>query len=183
MNSKEVTALVLSCLDHCNAVLAGLPAMTLGPSTESRACSSMHCSRLKVPRPCHSCFAITERIAYTTSCSCLSTRCSSGMLSITFPLPACWRPPLTFLHGRRCVHRVTVTWSYQERVGRLLTGLSPVDRQPIPSTECGNRERLSLLPHSMLGIGCRPTWNSHVWLHHSGANLEFSVSCCLHWRE
>ena len=31
---------------------------------------------------------------------------------------------LTFLHGRRCVPRVTVTRSYQERVRRLVTGLS-----------------------------------------------------------
>jgi len=36
--------------------------------------------------------------------------CSSGTLPIT--LPACWRPSLTFLYGRRCVRRVTVTWSY-----------------------------------------------------------------------
>ena len=71
------------------------------------------------------------------------TRCSSGTLPITWP--ACWLPPLTFLRGRRCVCRVTVTWSYQERVGRLVTGLS-------------------LLPHPVLGIGCQPTWNSCVRL-------------------
>jgi len=35
------------------------------------------------------------------------TRCSSGMLPIT--LPACWCPPVTFLHGRRCICQVTVS--------------------------------------------------------------------------
>jgi len=39
----------------------------------------------------------------------------------------------------------------QERVGRLVAGLS-------------------LLPHPVLGIGCRPTWNSCVRLFHSRAN-------------
>jgi len=53
--------------------------------------------------------------------------------------------------GRRCVRRVTVTWSYQEQVGRSVTGLS-------------------LLPHPVLGIGCQPTWNSCVRLLHSRAN-------------
>ena len=44
-----------------------------------------------------------------------------------------------------------VTWSYQERVGRLVTALS-------------------LLPQPVLGIGCRPTRNSCVRLLHSRAN-------------
>ena len=93
---------------------------------------------------------ITER--YSINCACVCRRCSSGTLPIT--LLACWRPPLTY--GRRCIRRVTVTWSYQERVGRLVTGLS-------------------LLPHPVLGIGCRPTWNSCVRLLHSRANWR--VSC------
>ena len=42
-----------------------------------------------------------SRREYSKSCACLCTRCSSGTLLIT--LPACWRPPLTFLHGRRCL--------------------------------------------------------------------------------
>jgi len=87
---------------------------------------------------CGSCIGCRSQREYSTSCACLCTRCSSGKLLIT--LPACWRPPLTLLHGRRCVHRVTVTRSYQERVGRSVTGLS-------------------LLPHPVLGIDCQPTWN------------------------
>jgi len=83
---------------------------------------------------------------------------SSGMLPIT--LAACWHPSLTFLHGHPRVHRVTMTWSYQERVGRLVTGLS-------------------LLPHPVLGIGCRPTWNSCIRLHHSRANWRVFCSWCL----
>ena len=71
---------------------------------------------------CGSCIGFRSQREYSTSCACLCTRCSSDTLLIT--LPACWCPPLTFLHGRRCVRRVTVTWSYQERVGRLVTGLS-----------------------------------------------------------
>jgi len=90
---------------------------------------------------------ITERIQYKLCLLC--TRCSSGTLRIT--LPACWRPPPTFLHGRRCIRRVTVTWSYQERVGRSVTGLS-------------------LLLHPVLGISCRLTWNSCVRLLHSRTN-------------
>ena len=31
VTAKQVTALLLSCLDHCNAVLAGLPPTTLDP--------------------------------------------------------------------------------------------------------------------------------------------------------
>jgi len=77
--------------------------------------------------------------------------CFRATVAETMTLPARWRPPLTFLHGRRCVRRLTVTWSYQERVERLVTGLS-------------------LLPHPALGIGCRPTWNSCVRLLHSRAN-------------
>jgi len=100
---------------------------------------------------CGSCIGCRSQREYSTSCACLCTRCSSGTLPIT--LPACWRPPLTFLHGRRCVRRVTVTWSYQERVRRLVTGLS-------------------LLPHPVLGISCRPTWNSCVRLLHSRAKLK-----------
>ena len=100
---------------------------------------------------------ITERIQYKLCLLC--TRCSSGTLRIT--LPACWRPPPTFLHGRRCIRRVTVTWSYQERVGRSVTGLS-------------------LLLHPVLGIGCRLTWNSCVDCFIQEQTEEFSVSCCLH---
>jgi len=37
-----------------------------------------------------------------------------------------------WLHSRRCIRWVTVTWSYQQRVGRFVTGLS-------------------LLPHPVLG--------------------------------
>ena len=66
---------------------------------------------------CGSCIGCRSQREYSTSCACLCTRCSAGTLPIT--LPACWRLPLTFLHGRRCVHRITVTWLYQERVGRL----------------------------------------------------------------
>jgi len=77
---------------------------------------------LKAPQPCHSCFVgscvgCRSQREYSTSCACLCTRCSSGTFPIT--LPACRRPPQKFLHGRRCVRIVTVTWSYQERVGRL----------------------------------------------------------------
>ena len=46
---------------------------------------------------------------------------------------------------------LSVTWSYQEWVGRLVTGLS-------------------LLPHPVFGINCRPTWNSCVQLFHSRKN-------------
>jgi len=98
---------------------------------------------------CGNCIGCWSQREYSTGCVCLCTRCSSGTLPIT--LPGCWRPPLAFLHGRRCVRRVTVTWSYEERVGRLATGLS-------------------LLPHPVLGIGCWPTWNSCVRLLHSRAN-------------
>jgi len=43
--------------------------------------------------------------------------CLSGTLPIT--LPACWRPPLTFLHGHGCVCRVTVT-SVVPRTSRMI---------------------------------------------------------------
>ena len=47
VTAKLVTALVLSRLDHCNAVLAGLPATThIAPLR--LGCSSTYCSRLKV---------------------------------------------------------------------------------------------------------------------------------------
>jgi len=110
---------------------------------------------------CGSCTGCRSEREYSTSCACLCTRCSSGTLPIT--LPACWCPPLTFLHGRRCVHRVglTVTWSYQERVGRLVTGLY-------------------LLPHPVLGIDFRPTWNSCVRLLHSRTNCRVLCFMCLH---
>jgi len=37
------------------------------------------------------------------------------------------------------------------------------------------------LPHPVLGIGCRPTWNSCVWLLHSRANWRvFCFMLCLH---
>jgi len=54
---------------------------------------SAHCSLLL----CGSCTGCQSQREYSTSCACLCTRCLSGMLPIT--LPACWRPPLTFLHG------------------------------------------------------------------------------------
>jgi len=54
---------------------------------------SAHCSLLL----CGSCIGCRSQREYSTSCACLCTRCLSGMLPIT--LPACWRPPLTFLHG------------------------------------------------------------------------------------
>jgi len=38
---------------------------------------------------------------------------------------------------------------------------------------------LSLLPHPVLGIGCRPTWNSCIRLHHSRANWRVFCSWCL----
>jgi len=56
VTAKLVTALVLSRLDHCNAVLVGLPATThIAPLR--LGCSTTYCSRLKTQRPCHSCFA------------------------------------------------------------------------------------------------------------------------------
>ena len=99
-------------LQRCSCGFAG---DDTSPSTESLACSSTYCSRLKARRPlslllCGSCIGCRPQREYSTSCACLCTRCSSGTLPIT--LPACWRPPLTFLHGRRCVRPVTVTWSY-----------------------------------------------------------------------
>ena len=50
------------------------------------------------------CWSCRSQREYSTSCACLCTRCSLGMLPITWP--ACWRPPLTFLHGRRCIYWV-----------------------------------------------------------------------------
>jgi len=82
------------------------------------------------------------------------------MLPIT--LPACWCPPLTFLCGCCCVCRVTVTWSYQERVGRLVT-------------------KLSLLPHPVLGIGCRRLETLVFDCFIQEQTEELSISCCLHW--
>jgi len=54
---------------------------------------------------CGSCTGCRSQREYSTSCACLCTRCLSDTLPIT--LPACWCPPLTFLHGRRCFRRVT----------------------------------------------------------------------------
>ena len=77
VTAKLVTALVLLRLDHCNAVLVGLPVMTLA---QSLACSSRYCSRLRARRPCHSWFAGVALVAdhrenTVQSCACLCSRC------------------------------------------------------------------------------------------------------------
>ena len=73
------------------------------------------------------------------------------------------RPPLTFLHGRRCVRRATVTWSYQERVGRLVTGLSLL-QHPVLAMESA-ADRLE-----DFAFDCFIQEQTE----------EFSLSCCLH---
>jgi len=68
---------------------------------------------------------------------------------------------LTFLHGCRCVRRVTVTRSYQERVRRLVTGLS-------------------LLPHPCLESAADRLETLAFDCFIQEQTEEFSVSCCLH---
>jgi len=53
VSARLVSDLVLSHLDYCNAVLAGLPASTLAP-LQSPACSSETCTRPEAARPCNS---------------------------------------------------------------------------------------------------------------------------------
>ena len=100
--AKLVIALVLLRLDHCNAVRVGLPATTLVPLRTVLHAAARTVLDLKL---CGSCIGCRSHRDYSTSCACLYTRCSSGTLPIT--LPACWRPPLTFLHSRHCVRRVS----------------------------------------------------------------------------
>ena len=58
VTAKLVTALMLSRLDHCNTVLAGLPAMTLAPLQTLLCIRRLKAPRPEpCPRPCHSCFA------------------------------------------------------------------------------------------------------------------------------
>ena len=139
-----VTALTLSRLDHCNAVLAGLPAMTLAPLQS---------------QPCHSSFVGVALVAdhrENTVCLCTNVR------RTTSGLPACMLMPASDILSRSSLRSsITVTWSYQERVGRLVTGLSP-------------------LPHPVHGIGCCLNLSSSVRPHHSKITEEFSVSCCLY---
>ena len=61
----------------------------------------------------------------------------------------------------------------------LLTPASPASDIPSRSSlrsssnwldRTKNESEDLFLPHPMLGIGCRPTWNSCVWLLHSRAN-------------
>jgi len=137
VTAKLVTALMLSRLDHCNAVLAGLPATTLAPLQRVLHAAARTVLDLKLGdhvtpalRELHW-LPITERIQYKL---CLLVH---KMFIGHAPdyIASLLTPASGIPHGRRCVHRVTVTWSYQERVGRLLT-------------------RLSLLPHPVLEIGC-----------------------------
>ena len=135
VTAKLVTALVLSRLDHCNAVLAGLPtlpATTLAPLQRVLHAAARTVLDLKLGdhvtpalRELHW-LPITERIQYKL---CLLVH---KMFAGHAPdyIASLLMPASDIPHGRRCVHRVT------ERV--LVTGLS-------------------LLPHPMLEIGCRPT--------------------------
>ena len=152
-------------LQRCSCGFAGDDTIR---STESLACSSMYCSRLKAQRPCHSCFAAIALVAdhrenTVQAVPYLCTRCSLCTIPIT--LPACWRPPLTFLPDRRCVHRVTaVMWlgrtknESEDWWQGFLCCCTPclesaADQLETLAFDCFIQEQTE----------------------------EFSVSCCLHW--
>jgi len=88
-------------LQRCSCGFAG---DDISPFTDSLACIAAARTVLDL-KLCGSCIGCRSHRDYSTSCACLYTRCSSGTLPIT--LPACWRPPLTFLHSRHCVRRVS----------------------------------------------------------------------------
>ena len=128
-NIKFVSLLFI-CLFVCSCGFAG-------DDTESLACSSTYCSRLKARRPYVTpalleldWFPITERIQYKL---CLPVH--KVFVGHAPDYIASLLTPASDIPSRSSLRRrVTVTWSYQERVGRLVTGLS-------------------LLPHPVLGIG------------------------------
>jgi len=102
---------------------------------------------------CGSCIGCRSLREYSPSCACLCTRCSLGTL-VAPDYIASLLTPASDIHSRSSLRSSSnCDLSYQERVGRLVKGLS-------------------LLPHPVLGIGCRPTWNSCVRLLHSRTNWK-----------
>jgi len=139
VTAKLVTTLVPSCLD-CNAVLPGLPATTLAPSTDNLACSSTYCSGPKAWRLCYSCFARVALVA-------------DHRENTVQAVPACAQD---------------VRRHAPDYIASLLMPASDIPSRSslrsssnydlvVPRTSQKMVTGLSLLPHPVLGIGCRPT--------------------------
>ena len=139
VSARLVSALVLSRLDYCNAVLAGLPAATLAPLQRVLNAAARLVLDLK-PRD-HATPAVRElhwlpiaQNGSSTSCIYLFIRHLSATHQTTSSTCSHWSP--TYQHARRCAPAATATPFFHGRSG---------DSETVRS--------LSL--HPVCGIGCR----------------------------
>ena len=121
--TQLVTSLVLSLLDYCNAVLAGLPASMLAPLQHAHNAAAR--LALRLDRRSH----ITQRSrSYTAGCRSSTVSPSKLLLS-------CIR--LSTIDARR----TSLTLSCLLRPTRMYTNFAPPLLEPLPSNEAGRNSK------------------------------------------